>query len=96
MSRPSRWSARPIPSWARCPWRTSCSAASRTSADIDTDMAAQVTARLRDHLGAALVRSKRPVSLNVVRALPAGATGKVQRRALRESDIPVVYRLDCR
>ena len=65
-------------------------------ADIDLDMAAQVTARLRDHLAAALVRSKRPVSLRVVRALPAGATGKVQRRALRESDTPVAYRLDCR
>jgi acyl-CoA synthetase (AMP-forming)/AMP-acid ligase II len=58
--------------------------------------AAQVTARLRGLLGAALVRSKRPVSLSVVRALPAGATGKVQRRALRESDIPVIYHLDCR
>jgi acyl-CoA synthetase (AMP-forming)/AMP-acid ligase II len=63
---------------------------------VDLDLAAQVTARLRDRLAAALVRSKRPVSLRVVRALPAGATGKVQRRALRESDTPVVYRLDCR
>ena len=65
-------------------------------ADVDVDMAARVTARLRDHLGAALVRTKRPVSLRVVRALPAGATGKVQRRSLRESDTPVVYQLDCR
>jgi acyl-CoA synthetase (AMP-forming)/AMP-acid ligase II len=64
--------------------------------EVDLDLAAQVTARLRDRLAAALVRSKRPVSLRVVRALPAGATGKVQRRALRESDTPVVYRLDCR
>jgi acyl-CoA synthetase (AMP-forming)/AMP-acid ligase II len=65
-------------------------------ADIDIDAAAQVTARLRDRLGAALVRSKRPVSLRVVRALPAGATGKVRRRTLRDSDIPAVYHLDCR
>ena len=65
-------------------------------ADIDIDVAAQVTARIRDHLGAALVRSKRPVSLRVVRSLPAGATGKVQRRALRDRDIPVAYHLDCR
>jgi acyl-CoA synthetase (AMP-forming)/AMP-acid ligase II len=62
----------------------------------DTDLAVQVTARLRDHLGATLVRSKRPVSLRVVGALPTGATGKVQRRALRDSDIPVIYHLDCR
>jgi len=55
-----------------------------------------VTARLRDRLAAALVRSKRPVSLRVVRALPAGATGKVRRRALRDSDIPAIYHLDCR
>jgi oxalate---CoA ligase len=65
-------------------------------ADIDLDVAARVTARLRDRLGAALVRSKRPVSLRVVRALPAGATGKVRRRALRDSDLPAVYHLDCR
>jgi acyl-CoA synthetase (AMP-forming)/AMP-acid ligase II len=64
--------------------------------DIDIDAAARVTARLRDRLVAALVRSKRPVSLRVVRALPAGATGKVRRRALRDSDVPAVYHLDCR
>jgi acyl-CoA synthetase (AMP-forming)/AMP-acid ligase II len=65
-------------------------------ADIDIDIAARVTARLRDRLAAGLVRSKRPVSLRVVRALPAGATGKVRRRALRDTDIPAVYHLDCR
>jgi acyl-CoA synthetase (AMP-forming)/AMP-acid ligase II len=64
--------------------------------DAGIDVAAQVTARLRDRLAVALVRSKRPVSLSVVRALPAGATGKVRRRALRDSDIPAVYHLDCR
>jgi acyl-CoA synthetase (AMP-forming)/AMP-acid ligase II len=62
----------------------------------DLAIAAAVTARLRDHLSAALVRSKRPVSLIVVRDLPAGATGKVQRRALRDVDLPVIYRLACR
>jgi oxalate---CoA ligase len=67
-----------------------------TTGEADIDMAARVTARLADHLGAALVRSKRPVTLNVVRELPTGATGKVQRRALRDSDIPVMYHLDCR
>jgi acyl-CoA synthetase (AMP-forming)/AMP-acid ligase II len=69
---------------------------SEDDADIDIDVAAQVTARIRDHLGAVLVRSKRPVSLRVVRSLPAGATGKVQRRVLRDRDIPVAYHLDCR
>ena len=64
--------------------------------DDDIDVAAEVTARLRARLAAALVRSKRPVSLSVVRALPAGATGKVRRRALRDSDIPAIYHLDCR
>jgi acyl-CoA synthetase (AMP-forming)/AMP-acid ligase II len=52
--------------------------------------------RIRERLEATLVKSKRPTSLNVVRALPAGATGKVQRRVLRESDVAVIYRLDCR
>jgi acyl-CoA synthetase (AMP-forming)/AMP-acid ligase II len=62
----------------------------------DLAVAAEVTARLRDHLSAALVRSKRPVAFSVVRDLPAGATGKVQRRALRDVDLPVIYRLACR
>jgi oxalate---CoA ligase len=64
--------------------------------DADMEVAAQVAARLRQHLAAVLVRSKRPVSLRIVQALPAGATGKVQRRALRDSDVPVIYHLDCR
>jgi acyl-CoA synthetase (AMP-forming)/AMP-acid ligase II len=68
----------------------------QTGDEAGIDLAAAVTARIRDHLEAALVRSKRPVSLNVVGELPAGATGKVQRRALRDSDIPVMYQLDCR
>jgi oxalate---CoA ligase len=60
------------------------------------EVASRVAARIRDHLSGALVRSKRPVSLNVVAGLPAGATGKVQRRALRDSGVEVIYRLDCR
>jgi acyl-CoA synthetase (AMP-forming)/AMP-acid ligase II len=62
----------------------------------DQEAAASVAARVRDHLSSALVRSKRPVWLNVVHELPAGATGKVQRRSLRDGDVPVIYRLDCR
>jgi acyl-CoA synthetase (AMP-forming)/AMP-acid ligase II len=62
----------------------------------DCARAAEVAARVRDHLSAALVRSKRPVWMCVLSALPAGATGKVQRRALRDDDLPVIYRLDCR
>jgi oxalate---CoA ligase len=58
--------------------------------------AAEAVGRIRDRLALALVKSKRPVSLSVVRELPAGATGKVQRRALRESGITVLYHLDCR
>ncbi len=37
-----------------------------------------------------LVRSKRPVALCVVRAMPAGATGKVRRRALGDPDVPIL------
>jgi oxalate---CoA ligase len=58
--------------------------------------AQEVLVRLRDRLATALVKSKRPISLNVVGALPAGATGKVQRRALRENDVAVISHLDCR
>jgi acyl-CoA synthetase (AMP-forming)/AMP-acid ligase II len=64
--------------------------------EAERELAADVADRIRDHLSSALVRSKRPVSLKVVRELPAGATGKVQRRALRESEVTVIYGLDCR
>lgn len=59
-------------------------------------VAEEVLVRIRERLTAALVKSKRPISLNVVGALPAGATGKVQRRALREDNMAVISRLDCR
>ena len=58
--------------------------------------AGEALARIRERLATALVKSKRPISLNVVDALPAGATGKVQRRALRESHVAVISHLDCR
>jgi acyl-CoA synthetase (AMP-forming)/AMP-acid ligase II len=64
--------------------------------DTDRPRVSRVTRRVRDHLEVSLVRSKRPASLMVVRALPAGATGKVARRALRAGDVPVIFRLDCR
>jgi acyl-CoA synthetase (AMP-forming)/AMP-acid ligase II len=54
-----------------------------------------IVERIRQHLESTLVRSRRPVSLRIVRELPAGATGKVQRRALREEAVPVLHRLDC-
>jgi acyl-CoA synthetase (AMP-forming)/AMP-acid ligase II len=54
-----------------------------------------VLERSRGRLDAALVRSKRPVSLRVVSELPTGATGKVQRRVLRDRAVAVTHRLDC-
>ncbi len=62
----------------------------------DGALAAEALERIRARLMATLVKSKRPISLNVVDALPAGATGKVQRRALRESDVAVIAHLNCR
>ncbi len=62
----------------------------------DHAVAHEALERIRERLRADLVKSKRPISLNVVEALPAGATGKVQRRALRESDVAVIAHLDCR
>ncbi len=59
-------------------------------------IAAEALERIRERLLTALVKSKRPISLNVVDALPAGATGKVQRRALRDSDVAVIAHLSCR
>jgi acyl-coenzyme A synthetase/AMP-(fatty) acid ligase len=57
---------------------------------------AEVLGRVRDHLSSALVRSKRPVALSAVDALPAGPTGKVRRRDLTEQPVPVLDRLECR
>jgi len=64
--------------------------------DTGNAVVGDVLARIRERLTADLVKSKRPTALNVVGALPAGATGKVQRRTLRESDVVVISRLDSR
>jgi oxalate---CoA ligase len=68
--------------------------------DVDgtgqSDVAEEVLRRISRELEANLVRSKRPVSLNVVEALPAGPTGKVQRRALKDTTVRILYRLECR
>lgn len=65
-------------------------------AGADASGAEATLARVRQQLNSALVRSKRPVTLNVVSELPAGPTGKVRRRDLSDSALKVTYRLDCR
>jgi acyl-CoA synthetase (AMP-forming)/AMP-acid ligase II len=62
----------------------------------DADTVEHVTRRVGKHLDATLVRSQRPVALHVVSELPAGATGKVQRRALRHQRPPTLFSLSCR
>jgi acyl-CoA synthetase (AMP-forming)/AMP-acid ligase II len=62
----------------------------------DADTVEHVTRRVAKHLEATLVRSQRPVALHVVFQLPAGATGKVQRRALRHQRPPTLFSLSCR
>ncbi len=60
------------------------------------DVVRAALARVRRRIDASLVRSKRPVSLNVVAQLPSGATGKVRRSELSPATVSVLYRLDCR
>lgn len=55
-----------------------------------------VTRRVGKDLEATLVRSQRPVAIHVVSQLPAGNTGKVQRRALRHHRPPTLFSLTCR
>ncbi|HEY1466873.1 MAG TPA: AMP-binding protein [Acidimicrobiales bacterium] len=62
----------------------------------DADTVEHVAGRVAKHLEATLVRSQRPVALHVVSQLPAGATGKVQRRALRHQRPPTLFSLSCR
>jgi len=57
----------------------------------DADGATRVVGRLNDALERSLVPARRPVALHVVASLPAGATGKVRRRALREPGIDVLH-----
>jgi acyl-CoA synthetase (AMP-forming)/AMP-acid ligase II len=60
------------------------------------DTVAYIVNRVRKHLDATLVRSQQPLAVHVVERLPAGANGKVQRRALRQQRIPTLFSLDCR
>jgi len=61
-----------------------------------SDVAEEALRRISCSLESNLVRSKRPVSLNVVEVLPTGPTGKVQRRALKDTTVRILYRLECR
>jgi acyl-CoA synthetase (AMP-forming)/AMP-acid ligase II len=58
--------------------------------------APDVVARIIRFVDTALVRSKRPVRYSIVGELPANATGKVQRRVLRQGEVSVLYEFDCR
>lgn len=62
----------------------------------DADTVEHVVRRVGKHLDATLVRSQRPAALHVVPQLPAGATGKVQRRVLRHQRPPTLFSLRCR
>jgi acyl-CoA synthetase (AMP-forming)/AMP-acid ligase II len=57
----------------------------------DVEEIARVVARLNETLARSLVPARRPVALHVVAAMPAGATGKVRRRALREPGLAVLH-----
>jgi acyl-CoA synthetase (AMP-forming)/AMP-acid ligase II len=62
--------------------------------DVETNDVENAAARMGLALERCLVRTKRPVALCVVRELPAGATGKVRRRALGAPEVPVLYTVD--
>ena len=51
----------------------------------------RIVARLNEALARSLVPARRPVAVHVVATLPAGATGKVRRRALREPGLAVLH-----
>ena len=57
----------------------------------DRQAAGQVVERINRALTGALVRTRRPVAVHVVAALPRGATGKVRRRALFEADTTILH-----
>jgi oxalate---CoA ligase len=59
-------------------------------------VAREAAARIAKMLERDLVRAKRPVALCVVEKLPAGATGKVQRRLLDTAEVPVLSTYDLR
>ena len=54
------------------------------------DAAGHVLGRIDVALVRGLVRTRRPVALHVVPALPRGATGKVRRHALFEADTTIL------
>jgi oxalate---CoA ligase len=58
--------------------------------------ARQAANRIKKSLERDLVRAKRPVTLYVVDALPAGPTGKVKRRLLGSPEVPVLFSFDLR
>jgi acyl-coenzyme A synthetase/AMP-(fatty) acid ligase len=62
----------------------------------DTGTVGYIVNRVRKGLDATLVRSQQPVAIHVVEGLPAGATGKVLRRALRHQRPPILFSLGCR
>ena len=77
--------------------RAADGAGSDVAADTDTGLVARETAeRIAKALERDLVRAKRPIALCVVEALPAGATGKVKRRMLSTTEVPVLYDFDLR
>ena len=57
----------------------------------DVDGTRRIVARLNETLARSLVPAWRPVAVHVVATLPAGATGKVRRRALREPGLAVLH-----
>jgi len=67
---------------------------SELGASAGDDGRQRVLQEIFQQLGSSLVRSKQPVSLRVVKELPTGATGKVQRRFLRDRAVPVLWQFD--
>jgi acyl-CoA synthetase (AMP-forming)/AMP-acid ligase II len=59
-------------------------------------LASVIVDRIRLNLESEFVPSRRPHALHVVSELPIGATGKVQRRLLRDQDVAGLYHLACR
>jgi acyl-CoA synthetase (AMP-forming)/AMP-acid ligase II len=49
------------------------------------------TKEIHDALVAAFSRARRPVNINVVTRLPAHATGKIQKKALGDGTVPVLF-----
>jgi acyl-CoA synthetase (AMP-forming)/AMP-acid ligase II len=62
----------------------------------DTVTVGYIVNRVRKCLDATLVRSQQPVAIHVIERLPAGATGKVQRRSLRHQRPTILFSLGCR